>query len=404
MAGRAILTERLIAEAQPPFVWDARVPGFGCRIYPGGKRMYIFQYRTRAGKQRRPSLGLHGAIPLDEARERASEMYAAVRKGRDPVAEEQAGIEEQKRNTAESKANAIEHVLADFMRRYMRGKKHAPSYIEDVEAAFRNHVLPAWKGRDISKITRKDVNALLNGIFDKGTPIQANRVLAVVRKFFNWSLKQGTIDANPAAMVDRPGSEKERKRVLKDHEIVAVWNACASLGYPFGPCFRLMLATGQREGEIAHLKWKDIDLTKREWLMEDNKSDTPTIVPLSSLAMEVLAGCPPRGPGAYVFGKSGNNPISGFSKAKKWLDALTPRLPHWVLHDLRRTAATHIGELEVPGVDRFIISRILNHADRTVTGIYDRGAYLQAKRRALEAWGQRLTNLTAPQSEHKVVA
>jgi integrase len=243
------------------------------------------------------------------------------------------------------------------------------------------------------------VNALLNGIFDKGTPIAANRVLAVVRKFFNWSLKQGTIDANPAAMVDRPGSEKERKRVLKDHEIAAVWNACASLGYPFGPCFQLMLATGQREGEIARLKWRDIDLTKREWLMEENKSDAPTIVPLSSLAMEVLAACPQRSPGAYVFGKSGNSPISGFSKAKSRLDALAGRLPHWVLHDLRRTAATRLGELEVPGVDRFIISRILNHADRTVTGIYDRGAYLSAKRRALEAWGQYLKNLTEPQGE-----
>jgi hypothetical protein len=54
MADRATLTERLVAEAKPPFVWDARVPGFGCRIYPTGKRMYIFPYRTRAGKQRRP--------------------------------------------------------------------------------------------------------------------------------------------------------------------------------------------------------------------------------------------------------------------------------------------------------------------------------------------------------------
>jgi len=65
----------------------------------------------------------------------------------------------------------------------------------------------------------------------------------------------------------------------------------------------------------------------------------------------------------------------------------------WTIHDLRRTVGTGLGKL---GISRFVIARVLNHADRTVTGIYDRHEYLDEKRHALEAWGQYLTNLIAP--------
>jgi integrase len=110
----------------------------------------------------------------------------------------------------------------------------------------------------------------------------------------------------------------------------------------------------------------------------------------------------------YVFTTHVDRPISGYSKAKARLDRVVAAarseaglsgLEPWTIHDLRRTVGTGLGKL---GVSRFIIGRILNHADRTVTGIYDRYEYLDEKRHALEAWGAYLTNLIAPPSANVV--
>ena len=99
-------------------------------------------------------------------------------------------------------------------------------------------------------------------------------------------------------------------------------------------------------------------------------------------------------PATYAFTTRGDRPISGYSKAKARLDRVVtaarseerlPDLEPWTIHDLRRTVGTGLGKL---GISRFIIARILNHADRTVTGIYDRYEYLDEKRHALEAWGR----------------
>ena len=138
-----------------------------------------------------------------------------------------------------------------------------------------------------------------------------------------------------------------------------------------------------------------------------------TVVPLSSLALDILGEAKEAGrgllvepedagPRTYVFTTRGDRPISGYSKAKARLgrmvaaarsEAGLPDLEPWSIHDLRRTVGTGLGKL---GISRFIIARILNHADRTVTGIYDRYEYLDEKRRALEAWGRYLENLVTP--------
>src|SRR5208282_2930630 len=127
--------------------------------------------------------------------------------------------------------------------------------------------------------------------------------------------------------------------------------------------------------------------------------------PLTAPAIEILRGLPRKAiatdrgarPSPYVFTTAGDAPVSGFSKAKPRLDAAITKardgaaLAPWTIHDLRRTVATEMGRL---GVSRFVIGKVLNHADRSVTGIYDRHAYLQEKRKALEAWARYLADLT----------
>ena len=418
-AQRSRALTKLVVERTDPdpardlFVWDSKVPGFGVRIYPSGKRMYVFQYRTKARQQRRVAIGLHGAFTIETAREAAADLYEAVRKGRDPA--------EEHKKDARRGPDMIESVIDEFMLRYMAGKQRAPRYIEETRRNFDKHVLPRWRGRDLRTITRRDVIELLDAIVDEGKPVAANRTLAAIRKLFNWALQRGIIEATPIALVEMPGAERQRERTLAPDEIRAVWAAAGGLGYPFGLFFKMALATGQRREEIAQMRWADIDEDECTWTLssEMTKAGRAHVVPLSPLALEILGetkemarllgGEPKNGkPATYVFTTRGDRPISGYSKAKARLDKAVvaarqedglPALDPWTIHDLRRTVGTGLGKL---GVSRFIIGRVLNHADRTVTGIYDRHEYLEEKRRSLDTWGTYLGNLIGPPSGNVV--
>src|SRR5262249_6760251 len=151
-------------------------------------------------------------------------------------------------------------------------------------------------------------------------------------------------------------------------------------------------------------RWADIDEGERTWTLSSDmtKAGRAHVVPLSPLALEILGEAKETARqlyavpdttklGTYVFTTHADRPISGYSKAKARLDkavaearreAALPDIDPWRIHDLRRTVGTGLGKL---GISRFIIARVLNHADRTVTGIYDRHEYLAEKRSALDA-------------------
>jgi integrase len=410
--------------------FDAAYPGLALRVTGAVKsddgvkdlrparRTWTLFYRF-GGKQRRITFEPgYPALGLADARDVANKAKLQLQAGTDPGAAK-----------AEAKAEAarapdtIANVAELFIKRSLEAKGRAPRYIEETRRSFRLHVLSRWGDRDIATITRRDVIELLDQVMDQGStvradgkrrkvpggPIAANRTLSAIRALFNFALRRGIIDSTPVALVERPGEETQRERTLAAHEISAVWTAAETLGYPFGPFFRLALITGQRRDEVARMRWADLDLEAKTWTLsaEATKAGRSHVVPLASLAVDILRSLPRKTmtvAGAtraspYVFTTSGDVAVSGFSKAKPRLDqaitkardgvALTP----WTIHDLRRTAATELGRL---GVSRFIIGKVLNHADRSVTGIYDRNSYLPEKRAALELWGAYLSNLVQP--------
>jgi integrase len=321
----------------------------------------------------------------------------------------------------------VANVAEEFIRRSLEGRDRAASYVSATRRMFDEHMLPRWRTRDIRSITRRDVVALLDGIVDDGKPVLANRVLAAVRAMFNWAIRRGILDASPATLVERPAGEKPRERTLSADEITALWPHFTALGYPFGPFFQLALATGQRRDEVARMRWADIDTGERTWTLsrEQTKGRRAHVVPLSPIAWGILMeakqaarmwpadAAPASGTEAmrdspYVFTTTGARPISGFGKAKARVDSAVAKmrakagleaLAPWTIHDLRRTAASGLGKL---GASRFIISRVLNHADSSVTGIYDRHAYMAEKRHALETWGTYLGNLVRPRGANVV--
>lgn len=159
------------------------------------------------------------------------------------------------------------------------------------------------------------------------------------------------------------------------------------MGYPFGPMVRLLILTAQRRAEVANLE--------RGWLLPEQqafevpasqyKTDRPQVVPLSPPALAIIEALPNWNRGDFLLSTTaGKRPVSGFSKAKARIDRLS-KVEGWTLHDLRRSAATHMARL---GVQQEHIERVLGHAIEGVAGTYNRYSYIDEKRRALDLWGQ----------------
>jgi integrase len=132
-----------------------------------------------------------------------------------------------------------------------------------------------------------------------------------------------------------------------------------------------------------------------EWTIPGNrtKNHKPHVVPLPPVASDLIAKAKRVEGSELVFSTTGKTPISGWSKVKDGLDQAMGKAPHWVLHDLRRTAATGMAEI---GIAPHIIEAALNHisgAKARVAGVYNRAAYAPEKKAALERWASHIAGL-----------
>jgi integrase len=382
---------------------DTIVPQLALRVTSNGAKSYVVRTRLR-GKQVRLTIGNARAINLKDAREEASEFLKMCRNGIDPREVRRA----KKREEEAVEELRFDRVTEQFIERH--AKRHNRTW-KDTQAIFSLHVLPRWGDRQLTEITRADVSSLLDAVEDGSGVYRANRVLAAVRKLFNWAVERELMDFSPTAKVKARKGEKARTHYLSPDEIRLVWRASDRLGYPFGRLVQLLLATGQRRGEVAGMRWDQLDLEgERLWTLppENTKADREHVVPLSDMALEVLNG--PKGLprlGKYALTTRGDRPVAGFSKGKRRLDAaalaitreeaeaagrdldeMTP-LPVWRLHDLRRTVATHMAE--TLGFAPYIVGMVLNHDPKQhsgVTAIYTRGEAIDDRRRALNAWSR----------------
>ena len=264
--------------------------------------------------------------------------------------------------------------------------------------------------------------ALLDGIVDRGTPIAANRALAAVTKFFNWSLDRSIIETSPCIRVARPGEEKSRDRVLTDDELRLIWKAAARKGWPFGPLVQTLMLTAQRRTEVGDMGWGELK-DRSLWTIPGSrtKNGAEHDVPLSPPAQDILSRAPRITGSQFVFTTSGVRPISGYSQAKERLDALMLQIARqetteagqdatavtlapWRLHDLRRSAASGMARMGIPV---HVIEAVLNHRSGAISGvaaIYNRHSYLPEKRHALEAWAAHVMGLVTARRRSNVVA
>jgi integrase len=360
---------------------SGKIKAFGIRV---GKRTKTFFVGVRInGKYRRISLGQYDedglvGLSLKQARDRAYDV----------VKDAQAGITPETKQRRDSRGTfgaVCEAYMIDHAHS-LRSRYEMQRYI--------NKDLAVWHARQMREITRGDIKELIR-VKARTAPIAANRLMSLVSRIFNWALKEELIDSSPAMRLDRPGKEVERDRNLTSDEIRIVWNGFDRLGYPFGHLFKLLLVTGQRRGEVAGMKWSEISEDGWKLPNERSKNGKGHLIPLTGLAREIIATCPQIAD--HVFISRQNKPVSAFGDAQKRIKG---DLEPWVLHDLRRTAATQWRTL---GIDKLVVSKLLNHTEGGVTRIYDRYAADPEKSAAMERWANRLREIISGAPVDKVV-
>ena len=371
--------------------WDTLTPGFGVRVSYGGRK--AFQVLTRVnGNLQRFTLGAYPKLSLMDARDQAERIIKDAAKGISPKDRE---ADDRQKAQAE-RLNTFAAVAAEFMADHAKDLRTRG----EIQRVINVDLLPKWGDKPMGSITRADAKILLREKA-RTAPIAANQLLALISKIFTWALDEEIIQASPAARLKRLAPENERERSLTDDEIKVLWPALTSLGYPYGHAFKFLLVTGQRRGEVAGLKWSEIDA--EGWNLPGARAKTKQghRIPLSTLALEILQESPRVGD--YVFGSiSGAKQLNGWDYAKQRGDAyLAKPIAPWRIHDLRRTMATHLRSL---GVDRLIVSKLLNHAEAGVTKTYDRYAADPEKAAAMERWSNRLKEIISGKKHENVIA
>jgi hypothetical protein len=269
------LTARSVETLRPGAVRrevpDRYLPGLYLIIQPSSAKSWAIRYR-HGGITRKFTIGSFPAYDLKAAREAGAKALRAVAEGRDP------GVErEQARAAIPRSVNAV---IEQFVEKHCRQSSRRKA---SMEALLRKHVLPRWHGRTIDSISKRDVLDMLDGVVEGGAPIAANRALGAVRRFFNWCIERDILATSPCAGVKPPSPEQSRDRILSDDELKQVWHAADQEPGQFGPLVKLLILTGQRRSEVAHMTWAELDLPNRLWTLprERTKNYERHEVPLS---------------------------------------------------------------------------------------------------------------------------
>jgi integrase len=373
-----LLVKRQRPADAPYLIWDTKQAGLVLRVQPSGHRSWYCVYRHHA-RPRWHRLGNVDAIGLADARMLAAEIMLQAAKGLDPAAEKKA---ERSRGTFEELAT-----------RYVEehAKRHNKSW-RQADALVRRHLIPKWGKLQAASISRSDVKAVMARI---EAPVVANQTLSAASAVFTWAMKEELIASNPCRGVDR-NPTKSRERVLADSEVPLFWKAFDDAGLVVGSALKAILLTGQRPGEVAHMRrehnkdgWWEMPgetVQTMGWPGTKNAQAHRVWLPASVQALLAEMGDAATG---FVFAGPRRRAVRGLDEAmrsictKLGVERVTP-------HDLRRTFSTTVTGL---GFGRDALNRVTNHREGGIASVYDRHGYADENKRVMEATAARIMAL-----------
>src|SRR4051812_16671403 len=281
--------DALPAPSSDVVYWDAAYPGFGVKVTPKGRKVFVVLYRIGgAGSYlRKYTIGPFGRVTLHQARVAAQKVFAARLEGRDPAAEKR-----------EAKRRVVADCVEDLLETFIAQRLSKNRSVAEISRLLRREVGKPWAGRSIHELTKRDVVEVVSAIEQRGAPGAANKTLKSIKTFLRWCVGRAVLDRSPAEGVPLPAKEIARDRVLDDKELAQVILAARKIGGPYGGIVELLALTGQRREEVAGMSWAELNLAQQIWTIPKARAKNAKahIVHLSRQALTVLKSAAQRGP------------------------------------------------------------------------------------------------------------
>lgn len=408
----------LKAKSSAYYAWDdsgARGTGsLGVKVNPSKTKIFYFRY-YKDGKRNFISMGEFPTLSLSEAREKAKEFGLMLKQGIDPKEHiEAVKSEKEKTKRDEARKGTLEQLFKAYTAQMAKdGKRTHKQVLESLERNTYPHINKTTKAKDV---TTHEFMLVLADMIKRGAVTQSNRVRSYLMAAYNYGLFHDNdpanfideakfgLTVNPIAAIpkqkhaERVGehylSHTEIKQLLDDLE--SVFDRF-NMGHSIRNLLALCLYTGgQRPYELISSRWSSVDWQHKTLLItpELSKNKRSHIVPLTESALLILKRQREQTPESdYIFPhRFENRPMRTDSLSQsitRYRDT-SPLVRPFVARDIRRTCKTLMGEL---GISKELRDRLQNHALNDVSSKhYDRYEYLPEKRRALEAWEQKLNN------------
>jgi integrase len=355
---------------------DQKIGGLYLIVQPSGHKSWAVRYRM-GRHSRKYTLGPYPRLGLAAARTAAGRALEAVELGSDPAIA---------RRNDDNDDGSVGFQIESYRQRHAgRARPATHMYVTRVL----DQAAAAWAGRPLRSIVKRDIVKLMDEAADRG-PAAEITTHKVLRAFFHWVEGREENYESPMRTIPAPGKDTIRQRTLDDSEIVAVWRNADSAGGGVGALVKLLLLTGCRRSEITKLERSEIKANSIELDGKRTKNGEPLSVPLTDAMRAVLAKLPKTG--RFVL-NGADAPMTG--QRNNFRELINPDIPHWRLHDLRRSVASGMARLQIPVP---VIEKCLNHKSGSFGGIvatYQTYDFRKEVREAYEKWNAHIKEITS---------
>ncbi|MGO8921396.1 MAG: tyrosine-type recombinase/integrase [Xanthobacteraceae bacterium] len=356
-------------------------------IQPSGAKSFAFRYKF-GGRTAKLTFG-PAELGLAAARKLAASALFDLAQGKDPGEAKRSA----RRAEEAAAADTLKAVCDEYLKR--EGSKLRTGNRQGRDLA--RLIYPRLGTRPIAEIKRSELIRLLDRIEDENGAVQSDAMLALLSRIFTWHAARSDDFRSPIVKSMRRTKPNARERVLTDDELRAIWKSADATVDPIGRVLQVLLLTGARRNEVAHMRWAEID-GEGNWTLPAarHKLKTDLTRPLSEAAREVISRVPKIVDCEHVFSEDGARKIGSISTRKARFAAASGTAG-WTIHDLRRTSRSLMSRAGVP-VD--VAERCLGHTITGVRGVYDRHQYRDEMLRGFESLAALISRVINPPSDN----
>lgn len=355
--------------------------GLFIEVKESGVKSWHYRYSLN-GKQERLVIGRYPDLSLKDARQIRDESASKVAKGISPK---------------HDKVKAQSILFEEYGERYLNEvikKDRANPY--NMILCLHNDIYPMIGKIPLDQVSIEDLRRVIWRKKEQGYDAAANQVRGLLKRMFDYAMTLGYVPYNPVLAIPsrHVHKAKPRNRYLSTSEIRTYYTTLLNsrIYRPRKLGLLLSLLTLLRKSELLRAKWEHVDFEQQIWLIPETKADSATghsremVVYMSEQIIEILKELKSiAGDEPYVFvGRQKGTHIShnALNTAQKSALALTD-IPDFTIHDLRRTASTHLNE---QGFNRDAIEKCLNHSAFGVRAVYNKAEYAEERITLMQKW------------------